>query len=392
LLVAICVGMLAAPALASAGDPVTGALDALGATAVRQVAAVTPDTTSAPLATSTDVPPVVDDVSQTVAAVPQVADEATTTVRATADSAAERTRPLGPPEDKAPSGPDQRAPASPSHPMLATVAGQTGHVIAGATRVPAVGGRAPLHVIQSSSATGVSHAARRLARTLVHVGTLVDTVTSAPATHELSERASRLTGALLGGVGIVAKTANAALATVPLSGLASLLQPLTNSTTPEPIPGASGRSPQTGASATPSAASGSASTPTPAVPLASAVIGASPFDRLGSTPGLQRLPATERGAKRTLAISRVATNSGAADEMHARARAPSANAAASTPAPGGISAASGAGASGGLTAIPSFTLVALLLLLLVPPVLRRLRLSGESLRAAQFALIPERPG
>jgi hypothetical protein len=382
--------MLAAPALASAADPVTGALDALGATAVRQVAAVTPDTTSAPLATSTDVPPVVDDASQTVAAVPQVADEATTTVRATADSAAERTRRLGPPEDKAPSGPDQRAPASPSHPTLPTVAGQTGHVIAGATRVPAVGGRAPLHVIQPSSATGVSHAARRLARTLVRVGTLVDTVTSAPATHELSERASRLTGALLGGVGIVAKTANAALATVPLSGLASLLQPLTNSTTPEPIPGASGRSPQTGASATPSVASGSASTPTPAVPLASAVIGASPFDRLGSTPGLQRLPATERGAKRTLAISRVATNSGAADEMHARA--PSANAAASTPAPGGISAASGAGASGGLTAIPSFTLVALLLLLLVPPVLRRLRLSGESLRAAQFALIPERPG
>jgi hypothetical protein len=391
LLVAICAGMLAAPALASAADPVTGALDALGATAAQQVAAVTHDTTSAPLTTSTDVAPVVEDASQTVAAVPQGAGEATTTVHTTADSAAERARPLGPPEDKAPSGPDERAPGSPSHPMLPTVARQTGHVIAGPTRVSAIGDQAPLHVIQPSSGTGVSHAARRLARTLVRVDTLVNAVTSVPAAPELGEHASHLTGALLGGVGIIAKTANTALATVPLSGLTSLLQPLMSSTTPKLIPDASERSPQVGASATPSTASGSASTPTPTVPLTSAVIGASPFDRLGSTPGLRRLPATGHSAKRTLAVStRVATNGGGADDVHAQP--PSANAAASTPAPSGISAAGGAGASGGLTAIPSFTLVALLLLLLVAPALRRLRLSGESLRAAQFVLIPERPG
>jgi hypothetical protein len=376
--------------LASAADPVVGALDALGATAVQQVAVVAHDTTSVPPTTPTDAP-VPQAATQTVDAVPQVAGVGAATLHTTADSAAARTRPLGPPDDEAPNQPDEHTSRSPSHSDLPAVVEQTGRVIVGSTRVPVSGDRAALHVIQPpSTATASSHAARHLAGTLVHA------VTSTPAAHELGEQTSRLTGALLGDVSVIAKTANAALATAPQSDPTAPLEPLTifaiSETPAEPIPAETARrSLQIGALASPApGASNSASAPTAFVLLAPPAIAASTFARVGNAPDLRSSPVAGRSARSSLAISRRTVTASMTRGTHAL-RLP-ASAAPSTPAPGGISGASGAGAAGGLSTATSLALIALLLLLLVPPALRRLRLAGESLRAAQFALIPERPG
>jgi hypothetical protein len=59
--------------------------------------------------------------------------------------------------------------------------------------------------------------------------------------------------------------------------------------------------------------------------------------------------------------------------------------------PGGSAPVSGAGATGGLSGSALLALAALLLLA-APRAMRRLRLAAGSWRAAQFVLIPERPG
>lgn len=393
MLVAIGVGMLAAPSLTNAANPVVGALDALGTTATRQLDAVSHSAENVPLPTSTDITPVGEDASQTVNAVPQAAGAAVATARTAADGAVEQTRALEPPKGDAPIGSaEQTPPLSPSHPRIPAVVQQAGHAVAGTTRVLAVDDRAaPLRAIHAAGARGSSSASERLAHLSVHAATIAHELTSAPAAHELRGGTSRLAGALLGAVGAVAKTANAVLGTNPLSRLVPPLQLLTSSKTlAEPIPAdAGGRLLQIGAPASSPVASSSASAPTPSTALASTALGALPLDRIGSAPNLRTSPGAGRSAAPSPTPRISTTLAVAAGSAHTRSL--PAGAAPTAPTPGGISMASGAGATGGLGAATSLAL-AMLLLLLIPPAVRRLRFDGDSLRAAQFTLIPERPG
>jgi hypothetical protein len=385
-LVAICMGMLAAAGPAGAAGPVVGALDPLGATAKQQLAAVAHSATSAPAAA---VPPVTDVATRALDAVPQASAAATTTVHTTADSTIERTGEPGPSDAGSPSGLGEHAPPSASPPDLPAAVRQTERAIAGTAHVPAVIDRAvPLRAMRKASAAGSSRSPVRVVHTLVHIDTLVHAVTGTPATHELRQNTAALAGALLG-AGVIAKT-SAGLVTLPLSGPASPLGPVTISKTPELIPGDASRpSLPIGAQDTPSALSSSATAPT--VALASTALGASAFGPISSAPVPRRLPAAGRIATRAPATSaRLAPHSGAADGADGRPL--PARATSSAPVPGGISVVSGSGATGGLGAATSLALLALLLLLVLPPAFRRLRLAGESLRAAQFVLIPERPG
>jgi hypothetical protein len=384
-LVAICLGMLAAPALASAANPLSGALDALRATAAQQLDAVARTAESVPLPTPTDVTPVAEDASRMVDAVPQTAVTVAATVRMSTDSTTEQTQALSPPKGDARGGSAERTPRPSSHPDVPAVVQQAGHLIAGSAHVPTVDDRAiPLRAIQVASARASEH----LASVPVHAGTLVHALTSTPAARGLRADASRLAGALLG---TVAKTARAVLAADPLPSFVSPLQPLLLSTTPaELIPAdAGGPLLQIGAPASPPAMRSSASAPTPSVPLASAAVSAAPSDRAGTAPEQRRSPASRHNAIRTQAISPRAVTAGV-PTRGAHARVLPASATPPTPAPGGISLASGA-SGGAPSATPSLALLALLLMLFLPAALHRLRFAGQSLRATQFTLIPERP-
>jgi hypothetical protein len=394
-LAASFLAVLAAPALASASGQVTGAIDALGATAAQQLAAVAHSATSAPVPVpSTNVAPVAAGAEQAVDAAPQAVAAATTTVDTAADGTIERAEPREPADGGAASVREQRA-STPSSPVaLPAVAG---HLVASASDSPGIPSRniATRAAQRTSSSTSArsTPAPARLRKVLAHARTLARglTSTNTPLASGLGGRASRVAESLLDAVGAVARTANAVVTTGPLFGLPSSLQQPIAPTPETALLATPSPAPQTiGVQAAQSPDSPSAAgAPTPAAPA----FGASSFDPVAGAPERQRLSAAGGLTRRSpgASTSAVAT-AGTKNASASNARPlPASATPLADPVSGAASMAGSAGA-GGLGGATSLALLALLIALLLPPGLRRLRLAVESLRATQFTLIPERPG
>jgi hypothetical protein len=389
-LVAVCSAMLAAAAQASAADPVSGVLDAVGTTATQQLDAVTHSATSAtvPVTPPVAVAQVPANPGQGVAVLQAVAGAAPA-VGASAGGHSEPSRSGAPGESSARSEPSEaRRPSSPA--SLLTVATRAGRVVAAPTPTPTP--------TPDEHAAVVSAASRIVSSRIDHVtSTLVGAARRTPAATTLADRTSRVAGALLGAD--VATSTRDTLAAIRVPGVASRLQAALppNPTTLLPAAAGAGTSvaqPSFGPTALAAslATIGSAKA---APPFSAAPLGAQAVQQL--TP--QRQASAEprggvRGPRDTTMPSMSATppsNTSLAKARAAVGADPEAGQAVPAPSPGGFAPASSASVAGGLSAA-TFLALAALLLLGAPRAVRRLRRTGASWRLAQFSLIPARPG
>jgi hypothetical protein len=387
-----CSAILAVSAQASAADPVTGVLDAVGATATQQLDAVARDATAIPPPAT---PPAVAQVgataAQDVVAVPQAVERTGDAVRSNTSGLAESSRAGDPGEGNGASDARQPSPRS----SLTAIATHTARVVASAP--PARGARAAIvtaaHRIAPSridrAASSLAYAARR-----------------APAAHVLAGETSRVAGALLGTVADLASSARDTLAAipVPMPAVVSLLQA---TLPPNPFTllpaaagaGASAAQPSGGATAlaTNLAAIGSS---VQAAPSSVDAFDAQPVQQLAT----DREASTEaRGGihgpreatpSKTTSLTPSATPANVATPAKApvaASPAPGQAVPALAPPSGGFTPASSASAGGGVSAA-TFLALAALLLLAAPRALRRMQRAGTSWRLAQFSLIPARPG
>jgi|GEM_PF-3944332 len=379
--------MLAVSAQASAADPVTGVINAVGTTATQQLDAVA-HATAVPLPSPPAVSQVAANTVQSVDAIPQAVAGAGDAVRSNASSLAESSR-AGDSEGGSGSS-DARQSSPPSSPIA--VAARDGRVVASPT--PARGEHAAI----------VTAAHRIVSSRIDHVtSTLAYAERHAPAARVLAGRVSRVGGALLSAVVSVAAGARDALAAIPVPVTlgASLLR-----ATPPPnpfalLPAATGAyEPFSSPSIDPTALAtnltsiGSAD----AEPSSVAPLGAQPAqqlttDREASADARGRVHGPrETTSSKTTALA----TSGAAASATSRATEPTTASPALSqslpaPSPGGLAPASSASAGGGVSAA-TFLALAALLLLAAPRALRRLQRAGTSWRLAQFSLIPARPG
>jgi hypothetical protein len=379
-------GVLALTAQASASGPIAGALGALGATATQQLGAVTHDAPAVPLpAPAAPAPPAANDVTQAADAVPQALATTAATVRASASDVAERARASRPSESAARSETSDSQSGPPSDPGLAAVAERAGRVTPSTVPASAAPARVVPARIVATAHEIVSPAAERVARRLEH------TVQGAPVARHLGERATRVAGALIGTVVGIAHAAHDALSALPSLGTVSSLQPtIAPPALSEPRATRSTTTSQPPEGQTPRATSMTAAGLAPAIaaaPIAPGAEHAVPVQAFTSRREAPPNAQARHSAKPSLASRGAQPGTARAKpRLTSGALAPS-----PTPSPGGVSPASGAGASGGLSASTLLAFAALLLLA-GPRAMRRLRLAAGSRRAAQFVLIPERPG
>jgi hypothetical protein len=387
-LTAIVAALLVLPVQASAASAVTGTIEALGATAQQQLAAVAQDTAAAVPLPQPSVPAVsvTKDVAPTVDAVPpQTVAKAVTDVASSANVGSERSG-AGELAETARSGPSDANSRVTAAPVLAATER--------AERAPS--GRPsptdPTRILDVTREIVAAHA-KPLARSLAHT---TQALQRTPAARDLGRGASHIAGALRGTVAGVATVAHESILIMPIAGVPPLLQtPQASLTSMWPSGGSMTTS---GVPLSPSAAQASpatddgtiGSTVAATAPVPSA-IGRPPLDSATSgsplSPSMRvRTPMPEPGD-----TTHFAWPSGSSGPQ---ATMPSAVAATGSPPvqmPGGSAPVSGAGAAGGLSGSALLAFAALLLLA-APLAMRRLRLAAGSWRAAQFILIPERPG
>lgn len=378
---AACSTVLVVSAQASAADPVTGVLDAVGATATQQLDTVARDTSAiSPPAAPSAVAQVGASAAQGVAAIPQAVESVGDAVRSNASSLAESSRAGGPGEGSSSNG---RQPSPP--PSLRATASRAEHAVESQT--PAHETHAAIVPVAHRI---VSSRVDRVTRTLAHA------VRRAPAARSLAGRASSVAGTLLGVVTNVAAGARDTLTTVPVPAVASLLRATfpPNPFTLLPATRGAGASPTRPSIdptvlATSLAAIGSAQ----ATPASVDALDAQPVQQLASD---REAAADARGdvhgPYETTSLATSAAPSRVASPASASVVAsPAPSRPVPAPSPGGFSPASSASAGGGVSAA-TFLALAALLLLAAPRTLRRLQRAGTSWRLAQFSLIPARPG
>lgn len=378
-LVAVCSATLAVVAQASAADPVTGIVNAVGTSATQQLDVVAHDATATalPAAPSAAVTQVSANTAQSVAAVPQDVAGAGEIVRSSA-AGGEQPQATEQSEGGDRSGSSDARQPSPASSLLA-VATRVGRVVT--SSAPAPSG----HAIVPAARRIVSSQIDRVTNTLAYAEQ------HAPAARSLAGRASRVAGALLGAVANVAKSTRDTLAAIRVPAVASLLR----ATVPPPAPPTS----------LSTSGSGGTSVAPPSVPLTTSLGAIDPAQAAQpSVDGLLAQPVprpmtTQREASADARGGASDTTLPATSEMPpatSLARAP----AGATPAPGEVipaqppgdfAPASSASVGGGPSAA-TFLAFAALLLLATPRALRRLRPNVASWRLAQFSLIPARPG
>lgn len=398
-LVAICAGLFALPAQAGAANPVAHALDVLDTTAARQLAPVAKAVADVPLPAPVAADSTASDAAaQTADAPPQAAAATTTVIHSSAGDAAERERPGEAAQGTSHSTHDE-APRSPAErnlpaPIASTAPLQSANAAPLLASAHAGTPVRPAPIVAAARAI-VPADAKRVTSTLAHA------TASLPTARDLNARASQIAGALIEAVGGLAQSAQRALAALPaitvpaipqtLAAAKATLTPTTEITTAN-LP----RSTQLAAASI--AVTGAAKSTAPVLAMRST----HPSTALGSemTRNVAHARAMPRGAMppgpssdtRASAGLRVAAVAGSAPgEPRAK---PLTSSAASpsvpSPSPGGVSPSSGAAIGG--SSLATFLAVLALLLLAGPRSLRRMRLAAVSLRATQFALIPERPG
>jgi len=385
-------GLLVLPAQAGAADPVTHALDVLNTTAARQLAPVAQAVAAVPLPPAGTTDPVAGEVTQTADAIPQVTAAAATTVRSSASDAVERTQePVASPDAASEErGEALRSPSSRSLPApIASTA-----PLAPSTRAGSAAHAAHAAQIVAAARVIVPADARRATSALTRA------TANVPAAHDLNARASQIAGALIEAVGGLARSTQTALAAIPTIGVPMTLEPLVAAkatpTATAPAAAASlSRSTQL-AAASPEA-TGATKSIAPAAP---------DLTRLPTALGVETIlkairdvahvrgtsPGPTPDARASTSVEQAAVADGAqpgeprAKPLTASAASPSSP----SPSPGGVSPSSGAAIGG--SSLATYLAVVALLLLAGPRSLRHMRLAATSPRAAQFALIPERPG
>jgi hypothetical protein len=385
-LVAICAGLLALPAQAGAANPVTHALDVLDATATRQLAPVAKAVADVPLPAPVTADSVAGDVAQTADAVPQEAAATTTTVRSSVSDTVERARAAEPAPDASSRAHAEALSSSVSRNLPEPSATS----LASSTRInPPVRAAQILSAARAIVPTDTKRVTSALARATANV----------PTARDLNARASQLAGALIGAVDGLVRSAQTVLAAIPTIGVPTTPQPLAavnaaKATTTATTPLAIAEFPRsTQLVAASSEASGATKSIAPAAPELTRppmALGAETIRDVAHLRGTPSGPAP--GVRASAGVGQASVADGAPGEPRAKplSTTSAASSPSPSPSPGGVSPSGGAAIGG--ASLTTFLAVFGLLLLAGPRSLRRIRLAAASLRATQFALIPERPG